>query len=433
MESPVTLVRSTSLLVLLLSALLLPGRMAAQEPPPDPGAEVPADLLLVGDDPVPGNLAALETARTRMCVPALARLAEVDARLQPLAGRSNRIVALAQAVTAEDSLAVSPLDGNDALETAVREWFQADVALALRFLDSGDESIQEERSQGKAAIRSRLEEAFREANDAAQEILTSAEGLDPAALDCQNAFLIRSVALEVCATTPSPVCAEARNEGEVQAFRFVDAAEDLWDMEQLIPWSAPSPIFPTPDGQLGGARTTAVTRRGNLALSLALEPMIRGRESLGPEEAAGYDENLQELGFTFDHPALVMAPVLLLELDLPGRLGEETFYLLHFGDLSDPANQVIWTFEAEVDGPIQAILPVAREVLDRLAAEEELSVTAVHIPEDESQQGSAIFTMGATSLGQGRAISTLISYMEDGRLSQDLARFIPVEEDPAGG
>lgn len=426
------LVRVPSVLVLLLPFLLLPGEIAAQEPPTDPAAAVPSEFLLPGSDPVPSNLAALEAARTRMCVPALTRLAELDARLQPLAERSNRIVGLAQAVTMEDSLPVSPLNGEDPLEAAVREWFQADGALALRFLDSGAEAIQEERSQGKAAIRIRLEEAFGEANAAAQEILAG-DRLGPEELDCQGAFLIRSVALEVCATTPGPVCAEARNQGVQESFRFVDAAEDLWDMEQFLPWSDPTPIFPTPAGQLGGARTTAVTRRGNLALSVALEPMIRDREALGPEEAAGYDENLAALGFIFDHPLLVMAPVLLVELDLPGRLGEETVYLVHFGDLSDPADQVIWTFDADVEEPLQAVLPLARAALERLAAGEELSVTAVHLPEDETQEGSAIFTLGTTSVGQGRAISTLISYMADGRLSRDLAEIIPVEEEPSGG
>jgi hypothetical protein len=159
MESPVMLVRVPFVLLLLLS-LLLPGKTAAQEPPTDPAAPAPSEFLLPGSDPVPGNLAALEAARTRMCVPALARLAELDARLQPLAERSNRILALAQAVTMEDSLAVSPLDEGDPVEAAVGEWFRADMALALRFLDSGEEALQEERSQGKAAIRSRLEEAF---------------------------------------------------------------------------------------------------------------------------------------------------------------------------------------------------------------------------------------------------------------------------------
>ncbi len=426
-------VRARSLLLLLPLALLLPGTTAAQDPPADPSAAVPSELPLPGGDPIPGNLAALETARTRMCVPALARLAELDARLQPLAQRSNRIAELARAVTMEDSLAVSPLDAGDPVEAAVGEWFRADLALAHRFLESGEEALQEERAQGKAAIRSRLEEAFGESNRAAQEVLTSGDGLDPEALDCPGVFLIRSVALEVCATTPSPVCAEARNEAETQAFRFVEAPEDLWDMEQLIPWSDPSPIFPTPDGQLGGARTAALTRRGNLSLSLALEPMIREREAIGPEETARYEENLRALGFTFDHPSLVMAPVLLMELDVPGRLGDETLYLLHFGDLSDPPNQVIWSFEPEGEGPVQAILPVAREVLDRLAAGEELSMTAVHIPEDEAQEGSAIFTLGTTSLGQAQAVSALVSYMSDGRLSQDLVQLVSGGEEPSGG
>lgn len=425
-------VRASSLLLLLLS-LLLPGEMAAQEPPADTAAPVASELPFPGGDPVPENLAALEADRTRMCVPALARLAELDARLQPLAERSNRILELARAVAMEDSVAVSPLDEGDPLEAAVGEWFRADMALALRFLESGDEAIQEERSQGKAALRSRLEEAFGEANAGAQEILASGEGLGPEELDCQGAFLIRSVVLEVCATTPSPVCAEARNEAEQQVFRFVDAPEDLWDMEQLIPWSDPTPIFPTPDGQLGGARTGALTRRGNLALSVALEPMIRDREGLGAEETTRYDDNLQALGFTFEHPSLVMAPVLLVELDLPGRLGNETLYLVHFGDLSDPPSQVLSTFEAGGEGPLQAILPAPREVLDRLAAGEELSVTAVHLPEDQTQEGSVIFTLGATSVGQARAVSTLVSYMSDGRLSQDLGQIVPGGGEPSGG
>jgi len=433
MESPVMLVRTRSVPLLLLLPLLLSGKAGAQEPSAGQEFLAESEIFLPGDDPVPGNLAALEAARTRMCVPALALLDELDSQLQPLAVRSARIRALAQAVTLEDSVPVSPLDGGDPLEAAVREWFVADAALALRYVETRDEAIQEERSQGKAAIRARMEEDFTAVSEAAQGVLASAEELDPSAMQCEGAVLVRSVVLEVCATTSSPVCAQARNEEEGSPFRFVDAAEDLWDMEQLRPWTDPSPIFPTPDGQLAGASTATLTRRGNLVLSVALEPMIQPRTAIAPEDASRYDENLQALGFTFDHPAFVMAPVLLVELDIPGRLGEESHYLLHFGDLSDPPSQVIWTFEADGEGPIQAILPLGGGVLSRLASGEELSLTAVYLPEDETEEGSAIFTLSTTSVGQARAVTTLVSYLSEGGLSRDLAQILPPDEDPSGG
>jgi len=108
--------------VLLLVALNLPTPLLAQ----GPLVAEPAEGTLA-----PGLVAA-ELARSRRCVPTLARMDTLNTRLDPLARQVDRIEALGRAVTREDSTQAVPFDGGDPLEEAVRQWFTADQALARR-------------------------------------------------------------------------------------------------------------------------------------------------------------------------------------------------------------------------------------------------------------------------------------------------------------
>lgn len=392
-----------------LLALALPLPLAAQVAPP-------------------ARLAELETARTRRCVPALARLAAVSADLEPLARRAERIQALAAAVSLEDTTAVAPFDVDDPLELAVRDWFAADRALALEYLDSGDESLPARRDEGRQQIRQQLDEALQELAARGQERMGAEEDLQ-VARECEDAILVRSVVLEVCETTESPVCDAAESPEITGRFRFVEAPGDLWDVESLRPWSEPSRLGLGPAGGLAGARTGALSRRGNLVLMVGIEPMIQSRSALTAEQATALEAGLDSLGYTFEHPEFVMAPALAIRLDVPGVLDGETHYFLHFGDLSEPTTQVVWS--APAAGPVQAVVPVPGTTLERLAAGEPLSLTAARLPEGGSGEGQAVYTLGLTPVGQARAVASLVGYMAGGQLGRDFATLVPPAAAPA--
>src|SRR5690606_2571912 len=75
---------------------------------------------------VPSELARVELARSRQCVGVIARVADVEERLAPLAARSRRLAAIAEAVALEERTVVDSLDASDPLEAQVRQWFAAD-------------------------------------------------------------------------------------------------------------------------------------------------------------------------------------------------------------------------------------------------------------------------------------------------------------------
>lgn len=388
----------------------------------------------IPSDPVPAGLATSELGRSRACVPVLTRLAALDAELDPLAGRARRIGTLSQAIALEDRERVAPLDMEDPLEAAVARWFDRDEELALAHAESGDEAAVAERSEARQAMREQLGEALEAITSQATERIDAEGELAELAEMCEGAVLVRSAVLEACDGTEGPVCAEARNpeEGVAGRYRFVDAPEDLWDMEQLRPWTDPSSLLPSPEGGVGGAQTGTLIRRGNLTLVLSLEPLIQDRSLVDQAEAADFDAHLEELGIPFDDARFVMTPALGVALDSMGPLGGESHYFLHFGDLSDPPNQVFWTSPATTDRPIRGLFPAPGWVLIQLAEGADVRLTAVQIPEGEPSTGEgieaeAIFTLELTSVGQSRAVTTLLSYMASGGLASDLARIIPPE------
>jgi hypothetical protein len=413
---------------LLLASLLL--AMA-------PAALLAQDAIPEGfQDPVPANLAPQEIERSRQCVPVLTRLAELDQELAPLSQRVERIRALDGAVGLEDRLRVAPFAEDDPIEAQVREWFDADAALAERYLETGDESIQEERQAGREGIREVLRDEFLRLNEEAQEVFAGEDDIEARFIHCEGAVFVRSAVIEACGSTSSPICDDARRSaaddptsldaGQDGHFQFVENPEDLWDLEYIRPWTPPSVLQPTPDG-LAGARTAALTRRGNITFIFSLEPLIRQRSSLSDAEAQDFEAHLASMGFEFDHPDFIMAPALGVDLDVGGPLGTENAYVLHFGDLSDPENQIIWTREVGVGGPVQEILAVEWEVLQRLAQGEEVSFTAIRLPTSETDDGEAIFSLPVPMVNQAEAVSTLLQYMREGQLSEHLNFFFPPE------
>lgn len=406
---------------------------------PDAGAQDPpvADAppvheIVIGDSEPPADLATQEEARSRLCVPALIRLGEVDRELEPLVQRIQRIGALHNAITVEDSLRVTPFDDADPLERAVREWFQADGELAVRIADTDDAALREERSRLRIEIQEGLEEAYVQANEEGQAVLGDAGGLNEAARICDGAILVRSAVLEACEVVSGDVCEAAREAEPVGPFRFVDDAVDLWDIEQIRPWSQPSALQPTPDGSLGGARTVALTRRGNVTLVVGVEPMIHSRAEVDETLAAEFDQNLEALGIPFEHPGFVMAPAVSLEFHLPGPLAGESHYLLHFGDLADPETDLLWASPIEDDGFFQAAFPATLGTLERLMDGEALFLTAVRPSADGGEEGEPVYTLDVPAVGQGQAVAALLAYMIQGGLSQDFLRFVPAPTEGGG-
>lgn len=410
--SPMKVAPPALLSVLLSLVVALPA--GAQEEPPDAVAAPPADL------------AEVEARRSRACVGVLNRLAELDRALAPLAARSNRISALGRAISLEDSTMVSPFDTDDPLEAAVRDWFVADMALGRRYAETRDESIHDERTVGRTAIRARLTAALDTLRARAEEVMEGAGDVRAEALPCEGAILVRSAVAEACETESGVVCDALASPRP--GLRFVDEAADLWDVEQIRPWTDPTGLGVGPTGQLQGARTAARSRLGNVVVEVGLSPLLRPREELDSAEAAEFDANLDSLGFTFDHPDFVMAPALDVALSVLEPIAGETHYFLHFGDLSAPQNQVVWTTPASGSGPFATVLPAGPGLLARLQAGEPLSLTAVAVSDDdEVQEGEAVYSIGLTPINQSRAVGGVLAYMAGGELAEHLEALVPPE------
>lgn len=378
---------------------------------------------------VPPALAEVELARSRACVASIADMAELDASLQPFVRRLDRLNSLGLAIALENAGEAAPFDPADSLEGAVVGWFSADSALAVRLLADPQDALREERSQARSAMLERLRNAMEEVSAEAREIATAGAPIEAAVQPCQGAVLVRSAVLEACAAAESPVCDAARSTDAQGPFRFVEAPEDLWDVEEYGPWSTPGPLQAAPGGDLAGARTSARARRGNVVLTVALAPLILSREGLSEEQIARYQANLDTLEFTFDHPLFVMAPAIELQVSLPPPLGGETHYLLHFGDLS--GEDVIWSAEAAAGGLVQTVLPASTSNLARLRAGEQVSFSALRIPEAEDAEADLVYSVPLLQLNQEASVGTLLVYMAEGGLNNDLKTLIPLP--PGGG
>lgn len=403
------------------------------DPGGDPNAGAPSldggtppTLELPPQDEPPPAFAAAELARSRECVPVLSRLDAMTTELQPRQERARRIEALHRAVTLEDSTRVSPLADDDPLERAVAEWFREDLELARRYLETEDDAIREERSTRRAGILERLEQAYQDVSQEAEEIVSSNEDLQGGVQGCQGRVFIRSAVEDACESQPgeTPICEAVRSGEQARNLRFVESPDELWNMEQLRPWTEPSPMRPTPDGGLGGGRTASLARRGNSSVVVGVEPLIRARADLTEEQVALYEANLDSLGYGFDHPALVMSPALTFEIDMPARLGGETHYLLHFGGLNNPERDVFRTISVPDEWPIVGAFSPREETLVRMARGDPVSLTAVRMSEDGSR-GDAVFSIGLTPVLQSQRVTAVLQYMFGGQLESDLTEIVP--------
>ena len=383
-------------------------------------------------DTPPAGFAEAELARSRQCVPALNRLEELDLAVQPYAQRIERLRALGRAVSLEDRDEAGTLGTEDPTEAAVDAWFAADSVLAARYLTERDEAIQEERARERNALLDRIRQVMQEVGAQAEATLEGAAELEVASAPCQGAVLVRSAVQEACAGSESTLCRAVAAADAQGPFRFVDAPEELWDMEDYRPWTRPGPLQGTPQGALVGGRTAAQARRGNIIVAVALAPLIRNRSEISEEEVAEFQENLDALGITFDHPLFVMAPAFEVEVSVPRPMEGETHLLLHFGDLT--GDDVIWSSEIGEGGVMDALFPASGVALNRLQSGEALSLTALRLPEGEDPEAEAgaeaIYSLAILPVNQAQQVAALLQYMVQGDLGRDLAQLIPP---PAGG
>lgn len=378
----------------------------------------------------PPDMAAVESARSSACVGEIAQVADMDARAAPYAQRVQRIQALARAIALEDTADVAPFDTLDAMERGVRDWFRKDQGLALRIV-AGESGLVAERDTARKAIRTRLQEEMDSVTTQAQTKLADAQDVQSRAQPCQNAIFVRPAVVKACATGSGPLCDAVKlppdSAAKVSPFRFVNAAEDLWDVVQLRPWTDPGPLQAASDGSLIGARTAARARRGNVVVAVALAPLIQARSQLDSTGIAEFQANLDSLGFAFDHPDFVMAPALEVQASVPAPIGGETLYLLHFGEVADP--DVVWSVQADsTGGVVQAAFPAKPALLDRLKAGDPLSFTALKVPEGTTE-GTPIYSLTLPNVNQGKASTALLGYMQSGDLNRDLKALAP----PKGG
>lgn len=397
-------------------ALALPSSAFGQDRAAVQGTSEPAP---------PAGLAAAEASRSRRCVPILARLDTLDARMAPFAARAERLQRLDQAILFEDSTKAAPFDARDSVEVAVRTWFATDQALARRYAESGDSAIAAARDAGRETIRKRLMDAMSVVSSEGRATVEATGDLELDARECEGMILVRSVVREACGTATIPVCRAALDTARSARFPFVDGAGDLWDVESVQPWVQPGPFGLLPEGGLGGAQTGTVERIGNLSVTLSLQPTVRERARMEPPELARLEGNLDSIGVKHRHPRYVLSPTIAVDVEVAEPLAAETHYFLHFGDLSNPARDLIWT-SAAIGHPLHGELLAGKGVLDRLAAGEAVTLTAVRFADPEQKQAQAVYSVPLTQVGQALSVSKLVDYLRE-RLGDDFSALVPAD------
>ena len=392
-------------LFVLLVALGAPLSIAAQEAPPLVFAE-------------------LEIERSRTCVGVLRQLSELNLALEPLGQGSERLLGLLQGIALEDRTIMEALDRSDPTESAVYDWFVSDGRLAQSFIDTGNQSLQQQRTINRQQIRTTVQTAGEAVQAEAQTLIDGTDDLGTGMNSCDGAIFIRSAVVEACETEESPVCDAAADTVGTPGYTFVDSPDALWDVEELRPWTQPGALEIAPDGGLTGARTVVSGRHGNLVLTAAFGPLIVDRSTLSEEATADFQQILDSLGFEFDHPDLMYAPSLSVRATLPDPLAGEDSYMLHFGE-SDSVD-LMWTGPADTGEMLEVpVVLKVRHVL-RLQAGEPIRLTAIKSVEDADSD--VLFTVELTTVNQAPTTQALLGYMAN-QLSVDLTRLVP----PRGG
>jgi hypothetical protein len=221
--------------------------------------------------------------------------------------------------------------------------------------------------------------------------------------------------LEACETEDGPICEQAaRPASEAVGFRFVETPENLWDIQQLRPWTAPTGLRPGANGQLDGARTIGFARVGNVVVSVAFAPLLRQRSEIQPADLARFSAVNDSLGLTFDHPDLAFVPALGVRATLPAPLAGEDAYVLHFAE----GAEVLWSGQAGTGGILEATVPIAAANAQRLRAGEALVFTAVR--DAAADVAEPAYTIALSNVNQAQAVDGLLGYMAS-QLSADLA------------
>lgn len=371
---------------------------------------------------MPSRLAEVELERSRACVGVLEQVEALDAEMAPLARRSERLQAIAQAIALEDRSVVEPLDPDDPLETRVQEWFVSDQALAQRYLNQQDASLQAERAAGRENIKAAVSRAMEEVQQEAQTAIQANQELLASAAPCDGAIFVRSAVLEACEDASGSLCEQARlPASEVSGVRFVDEAASIWEIEQSRPWTTPTSLRPGQTG-LEGGRTIGYTRVGNVVASVAFTPLFAPRDQIPPATLQAYEANNDSLGLTFDHPRIAFTPALAVRLALPRPLDREDGYILHFGT-PDQAD-VVWSGDAGTGAPLQATVALAPSHVRRLVAGDRLTVTAITRPAAEAESPEAVYAVGIGTVSQAQNAQAILQYMAQ-QLQDDLTRLVP--------
>jgi hypothetical protein len=377
-------------------------------------------------DPLPADFAAIEQARSRACVDVLARVDALDTDLAPLAERSQRLMAIGQAIALEEREVMDSLRVSDPLEAEVRAWFVADGELAQRYLAEPSQALLDQRSAARDAIQRRLLAELEGLQTRADSTIARTGTLGEESSRCSGAVFVRPAVLEACAAATSPVCDAARDSSaQASRYRFVESAEVLWGLQELRAWSAPGRLQLLSSGQLGGARTVGLTRTANVVVTLAFGPQFRRRADLTAAESARLQAITDSLGFGAGIPDLFVVPSLAVQATLPDALGGETRYILHFG-LPD-APEILWVGEAGTGAPVEGVIELGPTRLARLLSNEQLSLTALR--PTETGENEPVYSIELTSLNQGPATATLAQYMAQ-ELTNDLAQLLQATGPP---
>ncbi len=377
-------------------------------------------VIGVAQDTPPAGIAELELERSRLCVPVLAQLDALNLQLQPLGVRTERLRQITAAIAIEDRTVMDSLNVNDPTEAAVRDWFLSDGRLAQSFVDTNQQTIQQQRVVGRELIKSAVQTTLEGIQSEAQGIIEEAGDFGAEANSCEGAILIRSAVIEACGSEQNLICDAAKPANSDGAYRFVDSPEDLWDVEEFRPWTSPGPLQLGPEGQLDGASTVALQRQGNIAFSVAFRPDIRPRADMTPEGIQTFQTLLDSIGFEFDHPDLIYAPALAIRATLPEPLAGEDRYAIHFGAIE--TGDVIWSGASGTGTPIEISVLLTPIHIVKLTQGESLELTAIRSLDDGSAE--ALFSLGLTPINQVSATQALLAYMAT-QMPQDLNLLVP--------
>ena len=351
-------------------------------------------VIGVAQDAPPAGIAEIELERSRLCVPVLTQLDELNLQLQPLGIRTERLRQIAAAISIEDRTVMDSLNVNDPTEAAVRDWFLSDGRLAQSFLDTNEQTIQQQRAVDRELIKGTVHPTLEGIQSEAQGIIEDAGDFGPEASSCEGAVLIRSAVIEACGSEQNLICDAAKPANSDGAYRFVDSPEDLWDVQEFRPWTSPGPLQLAPDGQLDGASTVAFARQGNVAFSVAFRPDIRPRADMAPENIQTFQTLLDSIGFEFNHPELIYAPALTIRATLPEPLAGEDRYAIHFGAIE--AGDIIWEGASGTGAPIEISILLTPIHIVKLTQGESLELTAIRSLDDSSDE--ALFGLALTQL-----------------------------------